>query len=315
METSRIFTGSKLTCEQEKLDHTILTPNQLKSRFPGWQDLPENARLWAVYQSDGGFLHPEKCVSTHVNLARTKYGAHVRENEKVLSLKMYDRNRLVLVKTCQGEYLTSKLVLIPGPWLGGFINSSATLSQINILAQIAKILKPQRNVVTWYKSQRPELYGVGNFPVFVLNYNEEFFYGFPADAEFGFKIGKYHHRGENLSHEMLNQNEAAWRCKFDAQDESVVGSAVKSLMPKAYGRVTKQTACVFTNTPDEHFIIDSQPDPSYPCLAIVSACSGHGFKFASVIGDIMAQLITKKNNIKYEYADIEWLRAKRFLNA
>ena len=318
-KNSRIFTGSKLTCEQENLEHTILDQTQLKSRFPGWQDLPStNNSLHAVYQPDGGFLHPEKCVAAHVSLARTKYGAHVHENEQVLSVHVDDNNkRECIVTTTRGEYVTPKLVLSPGPWLGGLIQTSKSLSRLNTpLALIAKCLNPQRNVVTWYKSQRPDLYAVANFPVFVLNHNEEFFYGFPIkDAELGFKIGKYHHRGENLSYEMLNEREGKWRVGFDAEDERVVGDAVKLLMPKAYGPVVKQTACVFTNTPDEHFIIDGMPDPAYPCLAVVSACSGHGFKFASVIGEIMATLIMRENSgctKGYEYADIEWLSAKRF---
>ena len=140
-------------------------------------------------------------------------------------------------------------------------------------------------------------------------------YGFITLFFKHFKTGKYHHRGENLNYEMLNESEAKWRVHFDAEDERVVGDAVKSLMPNAYGQVVKQTACVFTNTPDEHFIIDVCPDTTYPCLALVSACSGHGFKFASVIGEIMATLIIRESakNATYDYADIDWLRAKRFL--
>lgn len=88
---SRIFSGSRQTCEQENLRHEILSQTQLMKRFPGWQNLPTSANLSAVYQHDGGYLHPERCVSAFVNLAKNKYGAHVREEETVESIEIYNR--------------------------------------------------------------------------------------------------------------------------------------------------------------------------------------------------------------------------------
>lgn len=214
--------------------------------------------------------------------------------------------------------MTSKLILSSGPWLGGFIKNSPALSKIASLQKISSILTPQRNVVIWYRSSTPELYRPSNFPVFVLDYNTDFFYGFPITGETssesercGFKIGKYNHRKETLAHESLGK-EAKWRERFDREDEEVIGAAVKDLLPSAYGQVLRHASCIFTNTPDEHFIVDACPDPTYRCIGILSACSGHGFKFASVIGEIMATLVQTKKEGSYEYANVDWLKAKRF---
>ena len=168
----------------------------------------------------------------------------------------------------------------------------------------------------WYKAPKPELYTTQNFPVFILQIENDSFYGFPLSnssentyEKYGFKIGKYRHRRQNLSHEMLNI-QADWRSNFEEQDDEVLGSAVKLMIKDAYGPVLKKSACIFTNTPDENFIIDPCPDPDYPCIALVSACSGHGFKFSCVVGEMMAFLVTE--NKPYPHSETLWLRANRF---
>jgi sarcosine oxidase len=312
---SKIVIGSKLTCEEQKLEHTFLNQEELINKFPGWHDIPKEMDVVAVYQPDGGILNPEKCTSAHVKQA-IKMGVKVHEEEKFIDLKIYGKNE-VLVKTNKSEYLTSKIILSPGAWLGGFLKNCPELNKLKAFQKISSILTPQRNVVIWYKSSKPDLYQTHNFPVFILDIDNEMFYGFPITnngesphEKFGFKIGKYHHRKQNLSYEMLN-SKADWRTNFDREDEQVLGAGVKLVLKDAYGPVLKQTACIFTNTPDEHFIIDPCPDPDYPCVAVVSACSGHGFKFSSVIGEIMATLVTQKTE-SYQYSETDWLRAKRF---
>ena len=112
------------------------------------------------------------------------------------------------------------------------------------------------------------------------------------------------------------ETKADWRFNFESEDEEALGYAVKLMIKDAYGPVLKKTACIFTNTPDENFIVDPCPDNNYPCIALISACSGHGFKFSSVIGEIMATLVTKTEKDStgrpYQYSDTDWLRANRF---
>lgn len=316
---SRIFAGSKKTCEQEKLDHEVLTQSQLATRFPGWNKIPKSADLCAIFQPMGGFLHPERCIEAHSSLAQERHGAQVHEQETVTSVEFKNGGDEAIVRTnTGGEYLTSKVVLSPGAWLTGLIKRSPALANINVLQKVARLLDPQRNVVIWYKSQFPQLYATEVFPVFVLDYQKKLYYGFPISGlstsdheQLGFKIGLYHHRQQSLTQEALDSN-AEWRTKFEPEDEKVIGRAVKDLLPDAYGPVLKQTACIFTNTPDEHFIIDALPDPKYKSLALLSACSGHGFKFASVVGEAMATMILRNDDDYSRHAKIDWLKAKRF---
>jgi sarcosine oxidase len=312
--SSRIVMGSKLTCEKQKLDHIYLNQEELINKFPGWKSIPNDMNFAAVYQPDGGILDPEKCTSAHVQQAK-KLGAIIHEEESIKDLKIYGKNE-VLVKTCKSEYLTSKVILSNGAWLGGFIKNCPDLKNLKIFQKISSILNPQRNVVMWYRAPKPEFYTTQNFPVFILDIDNEMFYGFPITnggdntyEKFGFKIGKYHHRRQNLTHEMLYEK-ADWRTNFEQEDEKVLSSAVKLMLKNAYGPILKKTACIFTNTPDENFIIDPCPDRNYPCIALISACSGHGFKFSSVVGEIMATLVT--DNKPYEHAEVNWLRANRF---
>lgn len=310
LSNSRIYQGSKLACQNEKLEHVLLNSNELKEQFPGWKSV--NIDLHAVYQPDGGILHPEKCNQTHINQA-LKHGAHIRLNEKVTDVKIYSPTE-VLVKTDKNEYLSKHIILTCGPWLGGFISKTESLKSSKALQIVSNLLQPQRNVVIWYRSTRPDKYQTHNFPVYCLDYNHSFYYGFPIintgqfDFEIdGFKIGKYHHLRENLTYDQLDTN-SLWRTEFKQEDEQDMNNTVESLFNDAYGPIARKVACIFTNTPDEHFILDSCPDPNLPCISLVSACSGHGFKFSSVIGELMSDLTTeRKTNIS-----TEWLQLKRF---
>jgi sarcosine oxidase len=310
LANSKIYQGSKLACQTEKLEHELLSSYELKERFPGWKSIP--IELHAVYQPDGGILFPEKCNQTHVKQA-LKLGAHVRQEEKVVNIRIYGPNE-VIVETDKNEYLSKHIVLTCGPWLAGFIRQTQSFNSSNALNMVTKLLKPQRNVVIWYRSIKPDNYHTHNFPVYCLDYKNSFYYGFPItntgqfDFEIdGFKIGKYHHLRENLTYEQLDKN-SLWRTKFTLEDEQDMNETVKSLFKDGYGPIAHKVACIFTNTPDEHFILDPCPDPKLPCISLVSACSGHGFKFSSVIGELMSDLITERKAI----IDTEWLKLKRF---
>ncbi len=308
---SRTFVGSKESCRVHDLDHTILNREQLVGRFAGWQSIPANDDLYAVYQPTGGVLNPEKCNLQHIKIAKA-YGARVSENETVEDVVIYGQND-ILIKTSKSEYLTSKVVLSPGAWLSDLIDRSKSLSSIKMFKTISNSLKPERNVVIWYKSQKPELYMPQNFPVFNLNYkNDEHYYGFPIiDSglyeyeKVGFKIGKYHHRKEEISTSMLDRN-ADWRMQFSDKDRACLNKITETLLKDAYGEVLHQVACIFTNSPDKHFIIDCSPTNSN--VIVISACSGHGFKFSSVMGEILAHYVTNGSVSNYPFGKVDWFK-------
>ena len=141
---------------------------------------------------------------------------------------------------------------------------------------------PERQVLMWSSLLRPEQYAVGAFPVFILDVPEGRFYGFPEYGIPGFKLGLYHHRREVVDPDTWD------RRLVEPRDEAVLRAATARYFPGADGPALTLKACLFTNTPDEHFIIDRLPES--PQVIVVSPCSGHGFKFASVVGEIATDL-------------------------
>eukprot|EP00884_Botryococcus_braunii_P022445 jgi/Botrbrau1/8885/Bobra.0148s0005.1 len=125
---------------------------------------------------------------------------------------------------------------------------------------------------------------VQNFPVFLLQTPRGYWYGFPTFGHPGMKIGKFYHLWEESQPDSLSR-------VITAADEEVLREPVREYFPDANGALTKAAACMFTMTPDGHFIVDLHP--VHPEVVICSACSGHGFKFCSVIGEILADLATR----------------------
>jgi sarcosine oxidase len=117
--------------------------------------------------------------------------------------------------------------------------------------------------------------------VFNMQAPEGRFYGFPVYGVPGFKIGKYHHLGQRVDADGVDR-------VAHAEDEAVLREGVRRYFPDADGATLAMKVCMFTNTEDEHFILDRHP--AHPSVAIAAGFSGHGFKFCSVVGEIMADL-------------------------
>jgi sarcosine oxidase len=122
---------------------------------------------------------------------------------------------------------------------------------------------------------------VGVFPVFYINVGEGPFYGFPIHGGHGFKIGKYHHRHEEVDPDTMDR-------VCSAEDEEVLREGIRRYFPDANGPTLAMKTCLFTNTADEHFVIDTLDGARRVCIA--AGFSGHGFKFCSVVGEILADL-------------------------
>jgi sarcosine oxidase len=261
---SRVLEGSRESCRIHGLPHELLSAHQVNERFPGF-NLPDG--FLAVFQPDAGFLEPERCILAHAALARNR-GAELRTGQRVDGWSR-DRSGVALL-TDGGEIRARQLVITAGAWIPTFVPS------------LASLLRPERQVVGWFGVEDTDAFALGHFPVFVMTTSEGHFYGFPEFGVPGFKIGKYHHRSELVDPD-------AMRREVDDNDESVLRDCVRSFFPRANGPMVRSSTCIFTNTPDEHFIIDRLPDA--PEVLLVSACSGHGFKFCSVIGEIVADLV------------------------
>lgn len=262
---SRVFEGSLESCRVHGLPHEVLSAEQVNHRFPGYR-LPADFR--AVFQPDGGFLEPERCIRSHVELS-LGLGATVVTGQRVHGWSRDGSGVTLRLET--GEIRARQLVVTAGAWIPQLIPS------------LAGLLRPERQVVAWFAVENDADFALDRFPVFVMNTGDGHFYGFPQFDVPGFKIGKYHHRSELVDPDSMNRS-------VDADDEAVLRDCVQSIFPKANGPVLRASTCIFTNTPDEHFIIDRLPNS--PEVLVISACSGHGFKFCSVVGEIVADLVS-----------------------
>ena len=241
----------------------MLTGLELAERCPGYR-LPHDAL--ALYQPDGGFVLPERSIVAYVEAAHA-LGAEIHGREAVLGWETAGDG--VRVRTERATYEADRLVITAGSW------------DADLLPFLRELAVPERQVLAWLQPVRPELFTPERFPVFNLLAPEGRFYGFPVHAVPGFKIGKYHHFQEQGAPESFE-----W--EPNPEDEAMLREVTSRYFPDAAGPTVALRTCMFTNSPDRHFIIDIHPD--YPQVSFAAGFSGHGFKFASVIGEIMADL-------------------------
>ncbi len=264
----RVFQGSKKSCEEHGLPHEILTGAEVNRRFPGYR-LPEDTM--AVFQTDGGYLLPERCIVAHVEAAQ-EAGAQIRACEPVLEWRSNGRG--VTVKTSKSTYTADRLVITAGGWIGKMVR------------RLDRVVQPERQVLGWFQPRRLDLFLPDRFPVFNLQVAEGRYYGLPVHGVPGFKIGRYHHLEEATDMDRIDRS-------AHPRDEAVLREFAERYFPDGAGPAMSLQVCAFTNTADGHFILDAHPE--YPNVLVASPCSGHGFKFCSVIGEVMADLATTGN--------------------
>lgn len=260
-----VFQGSKTSCEEHRLPHEILTGAEVNQRFPGYR-LPE--AIMAVFQTDGGYLLPERCIVAHVEAAQ-EADAEIRACEPVVDWRSNGRG--VTVETSKSTYLADRLVITAGGWIGKMVKL------------LDRVVQPERQVLGWFQPMRLELFQPDRFPVFNLKVAEGRYYGLPVHGVPGFKIGRYHHLEERADMDTIDRS-------THPRDEAVLREFAERYFPDGSGPTMSLQVCAFTNTADGHFILDAHPE--YPNVYVASPCSGHGFKFCSVIGEVMADLAT-----------------------
>jgi sarcosine oxidase len=276
-----VFEGALRSSELHGLPHEVMDGAELHRRFPGYR-LPREMRC--LYQPEGGFLLPERCNVAHVGLAHA-HGAEVHCREPVLEWGATDGR--VWVRTTRGRYEAGRLVVCAGPWAA------------RLVPELGGLAVPERQVLAWLQPARPEYFQPDAFPVFNLEVEEGRYYGFPSFLVPGFKFGKYHHRGE-----VVDPDGA--RREPEPEDEDLLRAFARRYFPDGAGPTMMLKTCLFTNSPDRHFILDRHPD--HPEVAIAAGFSGHGYKFCSVIGEIMADLARDGRTGH----DIEFFRLTRF---
>jgi sarcosine oxidase len=259
----RIHEGVLLACAEHDLPYEALDGREVARRFPAYR-LP--ADFEAVYQPDGGFVLPERCIVAHVAGAVAR-GAVLRARERVLEWTAIEGG--VRIRTDRGVVEADRLVVTAGAW-----------SQ-DVARLPNGLVGAVRQALAWFQPTAPELFTPERLPVFNLMLDGEHFYGFPAFGIPGFKLGRYDHFGQGGDPDTVSREPTR-------HDEAPLREFAARYFPDGAGPTLALKTCLFEPTPDEHFLIDSHPETA---AAVVGAgFSGHGFKFCSVVGEILADL-------------------------
>jgi sarcosine oxidase len=219
-----------------------------------------------VHQRDGGFLIPERCIVAHVAGAMA-HGATLRARERVLEWEQNENG--VLVTTDRGVVEAETLVFTAGAW-----------SQ-DVARLPAGLVRGVRQSLAWLQPMRPELFEPDRMPVFNLALDGEHFYGFPAHGIPGFKLGRYERFGSGGDPDTISREPTL-------EDEAPLRAFAERYFPAGAGPTVALKTCLFEPSPDEHFLIDRHPD--VPSAVVAAGFSGHGYKFCSVVGEILADL-------------------------
>jgi sarcosine oxidase len=266
---------------EHRLAAEELTGDEIRRRFPAFQ-FP--ADFCAVVERNAGFLFVEDCVRAHIDAARA-LGAEVHANEPVREWKADGAG--VEVTTDRGAYRAARLVVTAGAW--------AT----KLLADVGIPLRVMRQVLTWFDVRpRAESFRRDTFPVFLADVPGGPFYGLPALDPFGLKVARHYNAPE-----LPDPDGVSWEPTAD--DGRAVRAFLDAHVP-GVGGLTKAQVCMYTVTPDRHFVIDVHP--AYPQVSVACGFSGHGFKFASTVGEILADL-ADAGRTAY---DIRTFAARRF---
>ncbi len=263
---SELVTGTLAASRQHGLAHDVLDAAALRRRFPLFQ-VPDD--YVAVVQPDGGFLRAEPAIRALLGRALAA-GAEVRTGETVRAIE--PRSDGVRVVTTRGTIDAGCAVAAAGPWVK------------TLLPHLPVAIRVTRQVLAWFAPRDPALFSPARFPVFLLENADGMFYGFPDDGTGSVKVAKHHHADETVDPERCDR-------VVSAADEAMIRSCLAAHLPAADGPRVAATTCLYTMAPDGDFILDRMP--GHDRIIVASPCSGHGFKFAPVIGEIVADLATR----------------------
>lgn len=218
----------------------------------------------AVHEPDAGYLVVEDCVATHAEIAR-RSGAELRSGATVRGWRIVEGR--VVVDTDVGRFDADRLVLCPGSWAGGLLRLPA--APLTVL----------RKSLFWYAPADAPV--AERMPCFAFDTPDGFCYGFPALDGRGVKIAE--HTGGRVVNDPLTVDHS-----LDPAEQTTIETWIDSHLPAVSRRRTDHAVCLYTMSPDGHFLVGLHPE--YPQVAIAAGFSGHGYKFASVVGEILADL-------------------------
>lgn len=276
-----LVSGVRASAREHGLSVEELPGHEIGRQFPAFQF---DSDVVGVLEHRAGFLYVEECVRAYCDAAMA-LGATIRANEPVQTWKVVGSG--VEVRTAKATYQAANLVVTAGAWAA------------QMLGDIGVPLTVMRQVIQWFAPTEPALFRRDRFPVYLVETPHGEFYGLPAIDARGHKAARHYGAPELSSPDSVDR-------VVSPADELPVRAFLKRHLPGADGPRTAAQTCMYTLTPDRHFLIDIHP--AFPQVAIAAGFSGHGFKFASVVGEIMADLVDRGETKR----DIEMFRAGRF---
>jgi sarcosine oxidase len=265
-ETSNVVSGSLRSAQEHGLAYELLDAAEIRRRFPV---LRPRANDCALYEKQAGFLRPEAAIASHLQQA-AKQGAELHFEEPVSSWTASDGR--VRVVTEKATYEAAHLVIAPGAWAADLLKFPAPYLQV------------RRHVMAWFQPDG----GVNEFlperfPIYVWQTDrDKAFYGFPATDGLSGGVKVAIHSGGDI-------------CKPESIERTILERDIDEIreqlaehIPALNGRLLHASTCMYTMTPDEDFIVS--PHPEFPNVTMACGFSGHGFKFTSVLGEVLADL-------------------------
>lgn len=281
---SAVIEGVRLSAKQFSLSVDELLPAEIEARWPAFRIQPDQIGL---FESGAGYLRVEWCCAAMIRQAIDN-GGDYHADTPVQSWQV-EADGTVRLETTGGEFRARQAIFAGGPWSG------------QLLAELQLPLQVVRKQQHWVQVDRADIHTAAGFCCFLFDTPEGCFYGFPAIDHLGMKFAE--HSGGSPVADPSQLDRA-----LDASDWERTAGFIERAFRFGRTRLTHHSACMYTRSPDEHFLIDLHPE--HPQVAFVAGLSGHGFKFAPVIGEQLVDLLAGSPDPDCEFLRLDRIRSR-----
>jgi sarcosine oxidase len=263
---SDLVAGSTASAREQDIAHEVVDAGEIRRRWPAF--VPDDSTV-GLFDPGAGMIRPERAIEAQLAAAE-RLGAELRFEERAVDWRPAASGSGIEVETDQGVYSVGALAIAAGAWTSHFV------------PDLGLPLEVERQSVLWFEPPAASSLRLERLPVWIFDTTfDGAFYGFPYDPSLGLKVARHH------SGDVLASADDVDRTEHVADVERIRTFSRRHL-PVADAPVRGAMVCLYTNTPDLHFVIDT--DPAVEGVAFASACSGHGFKFAPAVGEVLADL-------------------------
>jgi sarcosine oxidase len=269
-----LITGVQESARKYRIPVEQLSLEETAKRHPPFQ-VPLG--MSTLFEPDAGFLTPDKAILLY-SLQALRHGAHIHTRERTIEWHRYANG--FQVNTDKGSYRCKKLAITAGAWAS------------ELLPELGTKLRVTKQILGWFQPKKPAVFELGTFPCWVIADEDRpgVFYGFPSlpQTSFGAPSGlklAYHFPGQEVDPNSVDRN-------IHESDQRHLVDFLNTYIPDGHGCVSAMKTCLYTCTPDENFIIDYLPGYQGE-VAVATGFSGHGFKFTSMVGEVISDLIVK----------------------